>query len=684
MIAFFFGLDLSAAMAMTTEILRRRLLAVCLLCRVMLPVFAHAAEPHWIRVSSSHFSVLTDADEKKGREVVVRFEQMRSEFAQLLMRTRLNFPEPLDIIALSSDEEYARVAPLRQGRPITEAGFFIPGEDRNYVVLNLFEDESWQAVSHEFAHFLLNYNYPPTQGWFDEGFAEYFSSMRLDNKQVHIGGDPELPPPTRQNLAANQIEDRNPPKPFAELLSGPIWLTIPDLFAMRHETSGYPESARHTLFYAQSWIVLHYLLNKDKLTETGTYFDLVENQKLPVEEAIQKAYGMTAAQFEQAVKDYFHTVAPRLQGQEAGRPAAGNRAGEVYDFPTPVAPDEIATKTQPIPEEGAQALLAEMSIRLPEHRESAVQQLESVASQPKTENAIAHRALAWAQVERKEFDQATEELRKAMDLDPKDPWPHYYMALAKYRAARSSGQSLHGVANTMVDLRFVLDWDPEFAEAYNMLGLARVEGGGMSSAMEAMRAAIRLSPRNEDYQLNMAQIYVAAKQWDAATALLERLKTSQNPQIAGAARTKLEDLPTLKKYGLLPQRETSPPPAASASAPATKPAEPSPGAPKQNPQPAEETAADHPDEPPAPPQPDKRPISFLKGKLTAVDCSQAPAAVLTVSAGTKVIKLRVPDYKSLTLIGADQFSCDWKDRPVAVNYKAGGRADGDLVSLEIQ
>ena len=74
----------------------------------------------------------------------------------------------------------------------------------------------------------------------------------------------------------------------------------------------------------------------------------------------------------------------------------------------------------------------------------------------------------------------------------------------------------------------------------------------------------------------------------------------------------------------------------------------------------------------------------MKGKLLAVDCTQPPSAVLTVAAGVRVLKLRTRDYKSLTLIGADEFSCDWKGRVVAVNYRAGGITDGDLVSLEVQ
>ena len=68
----------------------------------------------------------------------------------------------------------------------------------------------------------------------------------------------------------------------------------------------------------------------------------------------------------------------------------------------------------------------------------------------------------------------------------------------------------------------------------------------------------------------------------------------------------------------------------------------------------------------------------------SVDCSQSPAAILTVKTGSRTIQLRTDNYKSLLMVGADEFSCDWANRPVVVNYKAGGKADGDLVSVEVQ
>jgi len=647
---------------------------------------AQAAQPakiKWIRVSSDHFSVLSDADEKKVREVAVRLEQMRGVFGQLLFRRKLNLSEPLDVIALSSDKEYAEVAPIRQGQPTSAPGFFLSGPDRNYIVLNLFEPESWRAVSHQFAHLFLTYNYPPTQPWFDEGFAEYFSSLRLVGNQAEIGGDPELGVTWNEDILGDPVQKRNPPKSLTELLTTPVWLATPDLFTMHDYVSGYQEGTHHSLFYAQSWMVVHYLLNKSKLPETGTYFDLVQNQGASVPDAIQQAYGMSVAQFDQAVKDYFKSLTPLFLALDASRLPdtksfdLNSPVYQVSHFATTQDAENIGTSTAQISDAEAQAAIAEMAARLPEHRQQATSQLQAIIDDPKSENAIAHRALAWVHMQKKEFDQADAELSEAAQIDPKDPWVRYYSALTKYRQAQLRGQ-IPGIANMMQDLRAVIDWNPEFAEAYNMLAMSRLQGGGNNSAMDAMRPAIQLSPRSETYLLNLAKIYFALKKWDDATALLNRLKASQNPQVAHAARKDLEDLPTLKKYGVLPQAEA---PGVEASAKHSA------GQSKQNSQQADsdsDTDSESSPTPAADPKPDTRPIKFLKGTLVSVDCSKTPAAVLTVSSAGTTLKLRTADYKSLLLIGTDAFSCGWQRQTVMVNYKASGKGSGDLVSLELQ
>jgi tetratricopeptide (TPR) repeat protein len=640
-------------------------------CLADAPALA-AEQPQWLRISSDHFIVLTDAGEKKGHEVVARFEQMRGMFGALLGQHKLRMSEPLEIIAFRSDKDYAQIAPIRNGQPITAPAFVLTGDDRIFVVLDLFEPDSWRAVEHQFAHYLLNYNYPPTQAWFEEGFAEYFSSISFTAKHVEVGADPELNPLYQTDVLGDQTEV-NGLKSHTEILSAPVWLTLPDLFGMKNRVVNGQEGTHHTLFYAQSWMLVHYLINQNKLAETGNYFDLVENQKMPVEQAVQQAYGMTMAQMDKAVKDYLHSLKPLFDALYASKqPNPPVTADVVYQLPLPVDVDDVGSSSKKIAPAEAQALVAEMELRIPEQRTQAVQRLQQLAGDAKTETAVAHRALAWAHIQKNETAEALEELSTAVALSPSDPWVRFGMAQASYHSGEKDAR-VQGLANTTHSLQVVIDEYPDFAEAYALLGWARLAGGGTSSAIEAMTMATQLNPRNESYQLRLAQTYLATKKWDEATAVLERLKLSQNPQIANPAKKELNEMPFLKKFGVRPQDETAHRESITA-----------------NTQKHEEVADEADDEkseakptsvePPA----DKRPVQFLKGKVVSVDCSEAPAAVVMVLESNKTLKLRAADYKTVAVLGSGRFSCDWKDLAVSINYKRGGKLDGDLVSIEVR
>ena len=663
-----------------------------------------AAEPPWLEVHSVHFIVITDAGDNKGREVALRFEQMRNVFATLIGKDRLNQPLPLTILALKNDKSYYQLAPLRNGQPIDVPGFFLPGEDQNFIVLNLFEEESWRAVAHDFAHMFLNYNYPPAQGWFDEGLAEYFSSIRLDNKQVEIGGDPELAPTMKEDLLGNQ-RDTHPPKSLTELLGAQVWLSLPDLFTIKHDTTTYNEGTHHTQYYAEAWIVMHYLIHEKKLPETGAYFGLVLNQHLPVEDAIQKAYGMTSAQLELAVKDYFHSQTALLTSLDAARqanaaPASPAGSDALYRFPSPVGAGDMVMPSKAVPEADARAIYAGVQIRIPERREAGLQELRTLATmttavdkkaaareeakQKKDAdpdspqiltsavgNQVAHRILAYDHIQHGEFDEAVKELGDAAALNSGDMWLRYYLSVLKFRMGQAKHADMQGLPNMMLDLKAVLEWYPEMADAYDLLAMARNEGGGPAAAMQAERAAMMLSPRDERYVYHLAQIYISSKKWDAAEALLERLKNSSNPQLAALARERMAQAGTERKYNIPVGTNTVAPKPAQQKSPFDVLEEDA----------ARRAAGEKAGQ--SGPK-DTRVTKFFKGRLVTVDCSSAPSAILTVTAEGVVLKLRAVDYKSLLLIGADGFSCEWTNRQVTVNYKPGGLTDGDLVSLELR
>jgi hypothetical protein len=450
-------------------------------------------------------------------------------------------------------------------------------------------------------------------------------------------------------------------------------------------------------------MVMHYLLHENKLSDTGTYFGLVLNQRLPVEEAIQKAYGMSATEFEKAVKDYFHSQSALITAVDAARQknsGADNQA-QAYHFASPVGPDDSAITSTPLPESDAKALYAEVQVRVPERRDLGLKTLQALIAQPtpsdakaqgkaeKAEkqsdddsagqlpsNAIgnerAHRVLAWDQIEHGEFEAPMTELGDAAALNRNDMWLRYYLSVLKYRMAQAKHNDIQGLANMMLDLRAVLEWYPEMANAYDLLALARNEGGTPATAMQAERAAMNLSPRDERYVFHMAQIYIASKKWEAADDLLDRLRGSSNPQMVTLARDTQNQIATQRKYGL-------------AGATAEQPKL----APQKTPfdvlnEDAAKRAAEEKTAQQSGSTADQRPTKFLKGRLVAVDCSKAPAAIVTIATERAVLKLRAGDYKSVLTIGGDDFSCTWQDRQVTVNYKPGGLADGDLVSIEVR
>jgi tetratricopeptide (TPR) repeat protein len=660
----------------------------CLLCLASsLHSFAKD-EPKWLEVHTAHFSVITDAGEKRGREIALRMEQMRAIFGQLILKDKLKMPIPITVIALKNDKQYGLIAPGKQN---LAAGFYVPGSDRIYIVLNLFEADSWRSIAHPLAHYLLNFNYPPAAGWFDEGLAEYFGSIQI-GRQVELGGDPELAPEWQEDIFDEMRRDPNVPQSLTQLVSSPVWLSMVDLFSMKHDGSGAREGTHNTLYYAQSWMTVHYLLNKNKLPETGTYFDLVQNQKMPVEKAIVQAFDMSPAELEDAVKTYFRSLSGLgIALDQAKKPVADPASLQQPDhLPLPFGGDDIGMAVNPVSEEEAKAILGDVMARVPEHRDQALRDLKQLTAAEK-DNEVARRGLAWDDIRQKKYDAASEELEQASELNPRDPWIGYYKSALKYQKAQAMRQEMQGLANMMQDLRAVADWYPELADAYNMLGMARVEGGGINSALEAQRQAIALAPRNSEYLFNLGQIYVAGKKWEQAREIFTRLKSGTDRGAAAAAKHQLDDLDTLQKYGVRPQHagenET---PAGAASTPGAARTPGATAASAAKPAKSAVAADDDDDEAEAQPKPAApKPgatgaVQFLKGKIVSSDCSKSPEALVTILSGMTTYMMHVADYKSLLVIGEDKFSCEWTNRPVSVNYRASGKQKGEVVSLELR
>ena len=607
--------------------LRPRLYCLFLACSLLF--CANTRADTWNQLRSAHFVVNTDAGADRGRQLLLHFEQIRAVFGQLILRSEVNVPVPLTIIAFRNSDEMQAHLPVFQGKAVDLSGFFVSRPDRDFIVLDLSAGNAWTTVFHEYGHVLLDSNYPATPLWFDEGFADYFSTIDVRREGVEIG---------------------KAPQGYLELLRNSKWIPLAELLQAQPDSRIYNLSDRRSLFYAESWAVVHYLFDMQKLPAAGEYFGLVENRRMPVEQAVQQAFGISSQQLEQQVRSYYESA---------------QAMSHVLKLPVDItmANTYAADKISPV---DIQAMLAGLDVHMDAHQQRGIQTLESLLRQH-PDNVMALRDLGYAYLQKEDLDRAAECFERAAKLNTSDPWVHYYSAVLRHR----SGEKLspEELEATKTDLKDTIRLDPQFADAYNLLGLAEMESGDLQLSIRNLTSAVQLSPRNESYRANLAQAYIFARRWEEATALLQSLAASRDPKIAEQANQQLEEMDqarTRERVEILGR------PADDYTAPQWRPK-------KTDSQPVSE--AKNASEPQLP---QSGPVRYMKGTLLSVDCAAAPAATLTIRAQGRTWKIQTTDYKNMTLIGADQFSCEWHDRKVAVNYRSMGAEQGALVSLELQ
>ncbi len=630
-----------------------RLLLPLSLFLFALPVRAQ----NWVEVRSPHFSVVTDAGEKRGRELALQYEQMRSVFGTLIQRPAVNLPVPVQIIAVRDNKGMRQILPWFKGKPTEAVGLFLGGEVRHFILLDLSSNRGSSTVIYGFARTLLEANYPPTQHWFDEGFAEYFSTIRTGNKQVRIGA---------------------PPETLLDVLRENKLLPVTELFGVDASILREDRSDRRLLYSAHSWLLVHYLIDRKKMSMTGEYFNLVLNQGSPIPEAFRTAFGMDPAELDRQLEAYRRSPARPLT------------------FEAPPGLDSGGYSAAPLDQADTRTVIAELHLNSPDYKEQAVQEFEEVlATRP--DHAGAHRGLGYAYMRKSQFAKAGEHFQRAAALSPDDPRVLYFSALFSSQLAQAARSDPDAVWRMKDQLTKAIAINPEFADAHSLLAAAHMMTQDVESAIASIKTAIALSPRNPAYQLSLGQYYTAAQRWDEAEAVLRRLE-QRHPQLAAMARDSMQKIASQRAHPpALMVREVRPPDtsayespkwkrkkdAATQGAPAAEDGSTTSGsaegavatsaAPSDDAKDSGEPAAH-----------DTRKIEFLRGRMLSVECDSGPAATVSIASGGKTWKMRVRDRESLILINADQFSCAWGGQEVGVNYRAGGAGDGDLVSLEIR
>ena len=469
------------------------------------------AKDTWTTVRSKNFTLIGNASEKDIRQVANRLEQFRNVFGLLFPTIPLKAPVPTTVIVFKNDSSYK---PFKSNPNVS--GYFMPGEDVNYITLSnekSGEDQPFRIIFHEYVHLLVENVLGATVPlWFNEGLAEYYSTFDIKEDYRHvILGD----------LIANHVLYLRETK----------FLPLRTLFAVDYRSPFYNEGNKMNIFYAESWMLVHYLLQGDSQKHRPQLAKFVDSLRAgtKIEDAFQLAFQENIESFEKDFKAYI---------QAAKYMATGVTFEHKLDF-------DSEMKAEPLAEGEAHAYLGDLLAHTHRLQDAEGQLQQALTLNP--DSQITQTAYGMLRVRQGRLSDARPYLEKAVAANSQNYLTHYYYAFAlsslSMNEYRTVSAYTEDTATTMrSELQKAIALKPDFVESYSLLGFVNlVRNEQVDETVELLKKALHISPGNHRVLFMLAQLYIRKEKFAEARQLLTPIaQNSPDPELRKQADALLE------------------------------------------------------------------------------------------------------------------------------------------------
>jgi tetratricopeptide (TPR) repeat protein len=604
------------------------------------PFSVSAGKETWIKATSSNFTLVGNADEKRIRKVGAELEKFREAVSRLSGIWQRRFTPPVTVFVFKNDETYEPFKPLLHGKTIEVSGYLQTNNDSAYITLTT--DQRRQnpeaVIFHEYVHFLTGGGQRSLPTWLSEGLAEYFSTFAVGGggRQIVIG----------RAITAH-----------LQRLRETDWIPMQTLLAIGQDSAYYQELNKKSVFYAQSWALTHYLMTGDatRQSQFRQFLNAV-------------AGGISA---ETALKQFFETSPDKLDAEVREYVRRNALSSQIISLDRKIEADETVTVTA-LSDAELKAHLGDLlwHIERTESGEFALERALAIdAHQP-----LALSSLGMLRIKQKRFAEARQLLQQAIQTGEASFLTFYSHALAcQQEHADTEGFVSSFPAETVSEMRVSLnrarELMPNFADAYKTLAFIHLaQRENADEALALIHRARELAPEREDFAYTQAQILLWQKNFSAARQTAQQISSNGlNAELRERARFLLQMIELRETEETLAKAKT-----------------------ELKLRQERESPRQTQDDPTRPPG--KRfEGEQVQGLLTRLDCSDTEVT-LTVVSGQRTFKFRA-DWGKLTLVRhtieiPTQLTCGAISpaRQVIVTYRpATGlkvKFDGEPVGLE--
>lgn len=633
------------------------LLALCGL--FFSPCLYAAHNDTWVEVRSPNFTVISNAGEKEARKVADQFEQIREVFQNAFPQVRVDLGKPVIIFAVKNEESMKSLLPAfweAKGH-MHPGGFYQPGEEKHFVVVrtNMEGPDPYEIVYHEYTHALMNINFRDLPLWLSEGIAEFFGNSAIYDNYVEIG---KIAPYHLQVLQEHKL------------------IPIPTLLQADRSSPYYNENDRASLFYAESWAIVHYLEMDPDARKRNLLHDFLVacDAGGSYVDAAQKTFG-DLNRFAQKMESY-----------------ARQNSFYVGKVKTSIRGDTKGYSSRVLPPAEVDAQRGEFYAytRRPKESKSAL----DAAVQIDPNLPLAHEGLGILAFYERDLDTAEAEFTKAVQLNSTSFLAYFFSARAKLREGGMNRETRPGV---LADLEKAISLNPQFAPAYATLAtFYSMNPETRDKALAAGKKAIQLEPGNLPYAVAYGFVLLNMGKTSDAKTLASRIQSAaRTPRDRALAEQFSQAVSMREAYG-------------DQSVPAMQAVRTS--SPEEPPAKSVETAVDSADRPPVKEEtlPDSTPpadstpfdemsgrIYDLQGRIIAVNCVPGVPGTMTLNIKSILMKFHYSDFSKVQVSGgvnsprsgpsALPGCTSLKNRQAKVTFHPapGKDYDGELISVQV-
>jgi tetratricopeptide (TPR) repeat protein len=458
-----------------------------------LPGFSRDKAETWIEVRSEHFIVNTNSNEKQARKIAGQFERMRSMFHAEFPKMQIDPPSPVIVLAIRDEKDFRALEPeeyLRKGQ-LKLGGLFLRAPDKNYVLMRIDAegDHPYEVVYHEYTHLVLAKDAEWLPLWLNEGLAQFYETTSIHDKEVDIGQA------SQQNIM---------------LLRQQSILPLATLFKVDQQSPYYHEENKGSIFYAESWALMHMLIIKDgheKTHHISEYEQSLARGTDPIA-AATTSFG-DLRQLEDALRKYVQQPAFYFAKE-----------------PLVTEVDESTFKAQALTGSQSDALRADFlayNRRIPEANALLGQVLQEDPN-----NVSAHETMGYLAFRDGRLEEAKKWYGQAVQLDSQSYLARYYFAAISMNGKMAPGDE----ARVEASLRSGIKLNPSFAPTYDRLAVfLTTHHGDLQEAHMMGLQAISLEPANVGYRMNVANVLLQMHQSKNAINVLRLAeKLAKSPE----------------------------------------------------------------------------------------------------------------------------------------------------------